>query len=58
MELFTSILLRLFFPCKKYSNPIHKNIGKPCHCLTKNEWFNKNLPKIVNENLVDSTFLK
>jgi len=26
--------------------------------LTKSDWFNKNLPQIISENLVDSNFLK
>lgn len=46
------------FPVKNIRDPFIKIDGDHAIILTKSDWFNKNLPKILKENLVDSTDLK
>ena len=46
------------FPIKNIRTPFIKIDGDHAIILTKSDWFNKNLPKILNQNLVDSNFLK
>ena len=46
------------FPVKNIANPFIKIKGDHAIVLTKSDWFNKNLPQIISENLVDSNFLK
>ena len=46
------------FPVKNIQDPFIKTDGDHAIILTKSDWFNKNLPKILTENLVDSTYLK
>lgn len=46
------------FPSKNIQNPYIKIDGDHAIILTKSDWFNKNLPKIMAGNLVDSTYLK
>ena len=46
------------FPVKNIKNPFIKMEGDHAIIITKSIWFNKNLPKIMTENLVDTTFLK
>ncbi|MEE3085587.1 MAG: alpha/beta hydrolase, partial [Bacteroidota bacterium] len=46
------------FPVKNIKNPLIKIDGDHAIILTKSDWLNKNLPKIITENLVDKTFLK
>jgi len=46
------------FPVKNIHQPFKKIEGDHAIILTRSEWFNKNLPKIIMENVVDSTFLK
>ena len=41
------------FPLKNIQDPFIKILGDHAIILTKSDWFNKNLPKIINENLVD-----
>ena len=46
------------FPVKNIKDPFIKIVGDHAIILTKSDWFNKNLPKIITENLVDSTYLR
>ena len=46
------------FPVKNIQDPFIKTDGDHAIILNKSDWFNKNLPKILTENLVDSTYLK
>ena len=46
------------FPVKNIKNPLIQIDGDHAIILTKSDWLNKNLPKIITENLVDNTFLK
>ena len=46
------------FPVKNIQDPFIKTDGDHAIILTKSDWFNKNLPKILTENLVDLTYLK
>lgn len=46
------------FPIKNIQNPLIKIDGDHTIILTKSDWFNKNLPKILTKNLVDQTNLK
>ena len=46
------------FPVKNIQDPFIKTDGDHAIILNKSDWFNKNLPKILAENLVDSTYLK
>ena len=46
------------FPVKNIQDPFIKIDGDHAIILTKSDWFNKNLPKILTENLVDLTYLK
>ena len=43
------------FPVKNIQDPFIKIEGDHAVILTKSDWFNKNLPKIMTENLADST---
>ena len=43
------------FPLKNIQDPFIKIEGDHAIILTKSDWFNKNLPKIMTENLADST---
>ncbi|MBL6666192.1 MAG: alpha/beta hydrolase [Flavobacteriaceae bacterium] len=43
------------FPVKNIQDPFIKIEGDHAIILTKSDWFNKNLPKIMTENLADST---
>jgi len=46
------------FPIKNIIKPFITVAGDHGIIITKSEWFNGKLPKILNESLVDSTFLK
>jgi pimeloyl-ACP methyl ester carboxylesterase len=46
------------FPIKNIQDPYIKIKGDHAIILTQSEWFNKNFPKIIMENVVGSTFLK
>ena len=46
------------FPVKNIQDPFIKIDGDHAIILTKSDWFNKNLPKILTENLLDLTYLK
>ena len=46
------------FPIKNIQDPVIKIDGDHAIILTQSEWFSKNLPKIINQNLVDFNNLK
>ena len=46
------------FPIKNIIIPFITVAGNHGIIITKSEWFNGKLPKILNESLVDSNFLK
>ena len=46
------------FPIKNIQDPVIKIEGDHAIVLTQSDWFSKNLPKIINQNLVDSIYLK
>ena len=46
------------FPIKNIKDPVIKIDGDHAIVLTHSDWFSKNLPKIINQNLVDSIYLE
>ncbi len=46
------------FPIKNIQDPVIKIEGDHAIVLTKSDWFSKNLPKIINQKLVDSIYLE
>ena len=46
------------FPIKNIQDPVIKIEGDHAIVLTQSDWFSKNLPKIINQNLVDSIYLE